>query len=137
MLKNTFFRKGGLPMTRSNTRIALALTGVLATLLASTLPFQSAFGEGGARRDVVHQENIKDAIKHATEAVEHGGQGHAEKLVTHAVASLQHAVRGGENPHLAEAMTNLKAAIEHGKAGHADVATKHAETAVTHLSQVK
>ena len=126
-------------MTRSNTRIALTLTGVLATLLASTLPLQSAFSEGGARRDVVRQEqhNIKDAINHATEAVEHGKQGHAEKLVTHAEASLQHAVRGGENPHLAEAMTNLKEAIEHGKAGHADVATKHAETAVTHLSQIK
>lgn len=126
-------------MTRSNTRIALALTGVLATLLATTLPLQSAFGEGGARRDVVRQEqqNIKDALKHATEAVEHGGQGHAEELVTHAEASLQHATRGGIDPHVAEAMTSLKAAIEHGKAGHADVATKHAETAVTHLSQIK
>jgi predicted RNase H-like HicB family nuclease len=126
-------------MTRSNTRIALALTGVLATLLASTLPLQSAFGEGGARRDVVRQEqqNIKDAIEHATEAVEHGKQGHAEKLVTHAEASLQHAMKGGIDPHAAEAMTNLKEAIEHGKAGHADVATKHVETAVTHLSQVK
>jgi hypothetical protein len=126
-------------MTRSNTRIALTLTGVLATLLTSTLPLQSAFGEGGARRDVVRQEqqNIKDAINHATEAVEHGKQGHAGKLVTHAEASLQHAMRGGEDPHLAEAMTNLKEAIEHGKAGQAVVATKHAENAVTHLTQVK
>ena len=126
-------------MTRHNTRIALALTGVLASLLASTLPLQSAFGEGGARRDVVRQEqqNVKDAIKHATEAVEHGEQGHAEKLVTHAEAALQLAMKGGEDPHLAEAIANLKEAIEHGKAGHADVATKHAETAVTHLSQTK
>lgn len=126
-------------MTRSNTRIALALTGVLATILASTLPVQSALGEGGARRDVVRQEqqNIKDALNHATEAVEHGEQGHAEELVTHAEASLQHAMRGGIDPHVAEAITSLKAAIEHGKAGHADVATKHAENAVTHLSQVK
>jgi hypothetical protein len=135
----TFSRKGGLTMTRSNTRIAVALTGVLATILTTGMPLQSAFGEGGARRDVVRQEqqNVKDAIMHATEAVEHGEQGHAKELVTHAEASLQHAVRGGEDPHLAEAMTNLKAAIEHGKAGHVDVATKHAETAVTHLSQVK
>jgi len=135
----TFFRKGGLPMTRHNTRIALALTGVLTTLLASTLPLQSAFGEGGARRDVVRyeQQNVRDAATHATEAVDHGKQGHAEKLVTHAEASLQHAMKGGEDPHLAEAMTNLKEAIEHGKAGHADVATKHVETAATHLSQVK
>ncbi len=126
-------------MTRSNTRIALTLTGVLATLLASTLPLQSAFGEGGARRDVVRQEkqNIKDAIEQATEAVDHGKQGHAEKLVTHADAALQLAMKGGESPHLAEAIANLKEAVEHGKAGHADVATKHAENAVTHLSQVK
>ena len=126
-------------MTRSNTRIALALTGVLATLLASTLPLQSAFGEGGARRDVVRyeQQNVKDATTHATEAVDHGKQGHADKLVTHAEASLQLALKGGEDPHVTEAMTNLKEAIEHGKAGHADVATKHAESAVTHLSQIK
>lgn len=66
-------------MTRSNTRIALAMTGVLASVLASTLPLQSAFGEGGARRDAVRQEqqNVKDATTHAREAVEHGEQGHA------------------------------------------------------------
>ncbi len=69
--------------------------------------------------------------------MEHGEQGHAEKLVTHAEASLQHAMKGGLDPHAAEAVTNLKAAIEHGKTGHADVATKHAENAVTHLSQGK
>ena len=126
-------------MARSNTRIALTLTGVLASLLASTLPLQSAFGEGGARRDVVRQErqNIKDALNHATEAVEHGEQGHAEELVTHAEASLQHAMRGGIDPHVTEAMTNLKEAIAHGNAGHADMATKHAQSAATHLSQVK
>ena len=126
-------------MTRHNTRIALALTGVLASLLASTLPLQSAFGEGGARRDVVRQEqqNLKDATTHAREAVDHGKQGHAEKLVTHSEAALQLAMKGGEDPHLAEAIANLKEAIEHGKAGHADVATKHAEGAVTHLSQIK
>lgn len=126
-------------MTRHHTRLAVALTGVLATLLASTLPLQSASGEGGARRDVLRQEqqNIKDALKHATEAVEHGEQGHAEKLVAYAEASLQHAMGGGIDPHVTEAMISLKAAIEHGKAGHADVATKHAENAVTHLSQGK
>jgi hypothetical protein len=113
------------------------MTGVLATILTTSMPLQSAFGEGGARRDVVHQENIKDAIKHATEAVEHGGQGHAEKLVTHAEASLQHAMRGGIDHHVTEAIINLREAIEHGKAGHADVATKYADTAVTHLSQIK
>ena len=126
-------------MTRYHTRLAVALAGVVAMVLTTILPLQSTFGEGGARRDVVRQEqqNIKDALKHATEAVEHGEQGHAEKLVTHAEASLQHAMRGGIDPHLAEAMTNLKEAIEHGKADHANVATKHAESAVTHLSQIK
>lgn len=126
-------------MTPRNTRLAVALTGVLATALTIAMPLQPAFSEDGARRDVVRQEQqyIKDAIKHATEAVEQGKQGHAEKLVTHAEASLQLAMRGGTDPHLEEASTNLKEAIEHGKAGHADVATKHAEGAVTHLSQVK
>lgn len=84
-------------MTGPNTRLAVALTGVLATILATGMPLQSALGEGGARRDVVRQEqqNVKDALMHATEAVEHGQQGHAEKLVTHAETSLQHAFRGG------------------------------------------
>lgn len=125
-------------MMRQNTRRAVALTGVLAAVLTTSLPLQPTFGEGGARRDNVRQEQtIKDAIKHATEAVDHGKQGHAEKLVTSAEASLQQALRGGKDPHVAEAMVDLKEAIEHGKAGHADVATKHAESAVTHLSQGK
>lgn len=89
-------------MTRHSYRIALAVTGVLATILTTGLPLQSAFGEGGARRDVVRQEqqSVRDAIKHATEAVEHGKQGHADKLVTHAEASLQQAMRGGTDPHV-------------------------------------
>jgi len=126
-------------MTRHNTRLAVALTGVLATVLTTTLPLQSSFAEGGARRDVVRHEkqNVRDAIKHATEAVDYGKQGQVEKLVTHAEASLQKALRGGMDPHLGEAITDLKEAIEHGKAGHADVATKHADSAVTHLSQVQ
>ena len=126
-------------MTLPHTRIALSLIGVLITFITTTLPVQPALGEGGARRDVVRQEqqNIRDATKHATEAVEHGKQGHADKLVTHAEASLQQAMRGGTDPHLVEAIANLKAAMEHGKAGHADVATKHAESAATHLSQIQ
>lgn len=125
-------------MTRHNTRRAVALTAVLVTVLTTTLPLQPTFAEGGARRDNVRQEQtVKDAIKHAMEAVDHGKQSHAEKLVTHAEASLQEALKAGKDPHVAEAITNLKEAIEHGKAGHADVATKHAERAVTHLSQIK
>lgn len=126
-------------MTRHNTRRAVVLTGILATVFTSVLPLPLAFGEGAARRDVVRQEeqNLRDAIKHSMEAVEHGKQGYTEKLVTHAEASLQQALRGAHDPHVAEAIVNLKEAIEHGKAGHADEATKHAESAVTHLSQVK
>lgn len=126
-------------MTRHHIRLAVVLTGILAMVLTTGMPIHSAFGEGGARRDVVRQEqrNIKDAITHATEAVEHGKQGHPEQLVTHAEASLQLAQRGGESPHVAEAITHLKEAIEHGKAGHTDVAARHAESAVTHLSQIK
>jgi len=126
-------------MTGHSLRLATVLTGLLTMVITTGMPIQSAFGEGGARRDVVRQEkqNIKDAIEQATEAVNHGKQGHAEKLVTHAEASLQLALKGGESPHLAEAITHLKEAIEHGKAGHADVATRRAENAVTHLSQGK
>lgn len=125
-------------MIRQNTRQAVVLTGVLATVLTTSLPLQPTFGEGGARRDNVRQEQaVKGAIKHATEAVDHGKQGHAEKLVTSAEASLQQALQGGKDPHVAEAIANLKEAIEHGKAGHADVATKHAESAVTHLAEGK
>ena len=126
-------------MTRYHTRLAVALTGLLVMVITIGMPSQSAFGEGGARRDVVRQEqqNVKDATTHAREAVDHGKQGHAEKLVTHAEAALQLAMKGGEDAHVAEAITHLKEAIEHGNAGHADVATRHAETAVTHLSRVK
>ena len=78
-----------------------------------------------------------DAIVEAKQAVEHGKQGHAEVLVTHAQKSLNFAERGGKNSHLKEAMKHLTEAIEHGKAGHADVATEHAETALTHLTEIK
>lgn len=125
-------------MTRQNTRRAVALTGALVMLFTATLPLQPTFGEGGARRDNVRQEQtVKEVLKHAMEAVDHGKQGHTDKLVTSAEASLQQALRGGKDPHVAEAMADLKEAIEHGRAGHADVATKHAESAVTRLSQGK
>lgn len=42
----------------------VALTGVFVTVVASVLPFVSAFGEGGARRDVVRRgaENTAAAM---------------------------------------------------------------------------
>ncbi|HKQ36148.1 MAG TPA: small metal-binding protein SmbP [Nitrospiraceae bacterium] len=125
-------------MGRSITQLAVTLAGVLALVATTVLPLQPVFGEGGARRDVVRQErqNLMDAIDHAKEAVDHGKQGHADVLLTHAEAALQLALQGGKDyPHVGEGITHLKEAIEHAKAGHADVATKHAEAAVMHLSQ--
>ena len=81
--------------------------------------------------------NVMDAIVEAKQAVEHGKQGHADVLVTHAQKSLNFAERGGKSSHLKEVITHLTEAIEHGKAGHADVATEHAETALKHLTEVK
>ena len=125
-------------MRRSAMQRALMLAGVVAVVATTVLPLQPVFGEGGARRDIVRQEdqNHTDALEHANEAVEHGKQGHAEALVAHAKTALQHALNAGkEYPHVAEGIAHLKEAIEHGKAGHADVATKHAESAIMHLSQ--
>jgi hypothetical protein len=42
-------------MTGLRTSKAVVLTGVLMTVIASVLPCVSAFGEGGARRDVVRR----------------------------------------------------------------------------------
>ena len=134
----TSFEKGKMPMRRSTTQQAVTLAGVLVLVVTAGLPIQPVFGEGGARRDVVRQEdqNLNDAIEHAKEAVDHGKQGHPEELLAHAEAALQHALKGGtDNRHVEEGISHLKETIEHGKAGHADVATKHAETAVMHLSQ--
>ena len=81
--------------------------------------------------------NVRDAIKHAKEAVDHGKQGHAEALVTHAQKSLNFAEMGGKNRHLVEGIKHLEEAIEHGKAGHTEDATTHAETGLAHLTEAK
>ncbi len=81
--------------------------------------------------------NVRDAIMEAKQAVDHGKQGHADVLVTHAEKSVHYAERGGKNPHLDEGIKHLKDAIEHGKAGHADVATTHAETGLAHLTEAE
>ena len=60
--------------------------------------------------------NVMDAIVEAKQAVEHGKQGHADVLVTHAQKSLNFAERGGKSSHLKEAIKHLTEAIEHGKA---------------------
>ena len=89
-------------MRRSTTQQAVTLAGVLALVATTVLPLQPVFGEGGARRDVVRQEeqNLKDAIEHAKVAVFHGKDGDAEALLEHAEDALQHALKGGtDNPH--------------------------------------
>ena len=55
-LRVKFFRhfgKGEMPMTISRKSMAVVLTGVLVLAVAVALPLLPAFGEGGARRDVV------------------------------------------------------------------------------------
>jgi hypothetical protein len=82
---------------------------------------------------------VAEALTHAQEAVDHGGMGHADVVVTNAEASLQHAQAAKKdmnNPHLDAAITELGEAITHGKAGHADVATSHAKSAVMHLKEI-
>ena len=124
-------------MTRYATPLAVTLTALFILVTATVLPLQPVFGEGGARRDVVRAEeqNRQDAIMLATEAADHGQQGHVGALLTSAEAALQSALKAGEAPHVDAGIRELKQAIEHGKAGHADVATKHAGQAVIHLSE--
>jgi len=123
-------------MIRDFTPQAVVLASMFVLVTATVLPLQPAFGEGGARRDVIRAEeqHRQEAVELATDAVVHGKQGHADALVTNAEAALQSALKAGETPHVDAGISELKQAIEHGKAGHADVATKHAEQAVAHLS---
>jgi hypothetical protein len=126
-------------MIRYITQRAVALAAMFVLITAAMLPLQSAFGEGGARRDVVRseQQNRQDAIKHAKEAVDHGKQGHVGALLASAEAALQYAQKAGKVPHIDEGIGELKHAIAHGQGGHADIATKHVEQAVTYLSELK
>ena len=126
-----------MPMTRYIMSQAVALAALCVLVTATVLPLQPVFGEGGARRDVIRaeEEQRQEAIALATEAADHGKQGHVSALLTSAEAALQSALKAGEAPHVDAGIRELKQAIEHGKAGHADVATKHAEQAVTHLSE--
>ena len=83
-------------MRRSTTQLAITLAGVLALVATTVLPLQPVFGEGGARRDVVRQEeqNHRDALEHAKEAVDHGKQGHADVATKHAEAAVMHLSQG-------------------------------------------
>lgn len=81
--------------------------------------------------------NVTDAINEAKQAVDHGRQGDAEALVTHAEKSVEYAEMGAKNRHLVEGIKHLNEAIEHGKAGHAEAATTHAETGLAHLTEAE
>ncbi|MGE0643659.1 MAG: small metal-binding protein SmbP [Nitrospira sp.] len=126
-------------MIRYTTQRVVMLAALFVLASATLLPMQPALGEGGARRDVVRNEeqNRQDAIKLAKEAVDHGKQGHVGGLLTSAESSLQHAQKSGTASHIEEGIAELKNAIKHAEGGHADVATKHAERAVTYLSEMK
>lgn len=126
-----------MPMTRYIMSQAVALAALFVLVIATVLPLQPVFGEGGARRDVIRAEeqHRQEAIALASEAADHGKQGHMGALLTAVESALQHAQQAGEAPHVNVGIGELEQAIEHGKAGHADVATKHAEQAVTHLSE--
>lgn len=126
-------------MIRGITQRIVMLAAMLVLTIAALLPLQQAFGEGGARRDVVRNEeqNRLDAIKLAQEAADHGKQGHVGALLTSADAALQHALKAGTAPHIEEGVAELKNAVKHAEGGHADVATKHAERAVKYLSEMK
>ena len=83
--------------------------------------------------------HVVEAITHAEAAADHGGQGHADVLVSHAEEALTHAKAAQkevQNPHLDEGVNELMEAINHGKQGHAPVATKHASSAVMHMKEV-
>ncbi len=123
-------------MTQYSKPRTTAFAALFLLAIATALPSQPVFGEGGARRDVMRSEgqSRQEALKLAREAVNHGKQGHADALVTSAEAALQSAMKASKSPHMDQGIGELKQAIEHGKAGHADVATAHAEQAVTHLS---
>ena len=52
--------------------------------------------------------NVREAIQHEKEAVDHGKQGHAAEFVTHAETSLVYAKMGGNGTHLDEAKNTSK-----------------------------
>ena len=112
----------------------------------------TGYGSSGGTKN----PHVAEAISHAEEAVDHGGMGHADAVVTHAECmtadfyllmtvvthaevALQHAQAAQKdmsNPHLDAGVAELGEAITHGKAGHADVATSHAKSAVMHLKEI-
>lgn len=83
--------------------------------------------------------HVAEAIAHAEGAADHGSQGHADALVSHAEEALMHAhaaQKEVKNPHLDEGVHELMEAIKHGKQGHAGVGTEHAKSAVMHMKEV-
>lgn len=124
-------------MTRYATQRTVTLAALFVFVIATVLPLQPVFGEGGARRDVLRSEDLhrQDVIKLAKEAADHSNQGRVGPFLASADATLQHALKAGRDTHVDAGNAELKHAIEHGSADHADVAMKHTEQAVTHLSE--
>jgi hypothetical protein len=117
-------RSGGLIMGQ---RVLFAAMLIGAVLLMSSPVFAGM------------NAHVAEAIAHAEEAVDHGGQGHAGAVVEHAQVALGHAHAAQKevsNPHLDAGVSELEKAIDHGGQGHAGVATEHAQSAVGHLKEV-
>ncbi len=76
-------------MTRDSMPRAVALAALFVLVIAMVLPLQPVFGEGGARRDVMRAEeqHREEAITLATEAADHGKQGHVGAFLTSAEAA--------------------------------------------------
>lgn len=75
----------------------------------------------------------KEMEQHASEAVDHGKQGHTDALKKHAQAMLDSAkgCQKGKD-HVSEAIKHQQEAVNHAGAGHGDVALGHAEEALKH-----
>lgn len=103
------------------------------------LALVSAWVLGAAGGPVFSGENHElQAFMHTEAAVTHGEMGHADILVQHALAALEHAHAADpkeQSDHMQEGITHLSAAIEHGKMGHTDIATEHAKQAFEHIKQ--
>ena len=118
-MKGSFFKIGLLLVTC----VSLAVAGC------------AGYGSSGGTKN----PHLAEAGTRAQEAVDHGGMGHADAVVTHAEVALQHAQAAQKemsNPHLDAGIAELGEAITHGKAGHADVATSHAKSAIMHLKEI-
>ena len=108
---------------------------------------------GRVNQGVTHLQvavHVGLAMDHSTQAVDHGGMGHAPLVVRHAEMALTHARAAAEisdSPHIGLAIEGLESAINHGGIGHTEInsgrrerglastrrATRSAQEALNHL----